>query len=549
MSAAARCDYIDRAGRYGSDHEEVLHKGHGNMPAWAENYPKIYWEAADIHERANGRLFKQLEFALPRELSPEQQTELVTSFCRDLAQTKDGPLPYSFAIHKGHDRENPHCHLMISERVNDGHCRTPGTWFKRAAKDPAQGGAKKTNELRPREWLLHCRELWSERANNALELAGHTARIDHRTLEAQGIEREPTVHLGPTIAALERQGIRTTRGNQNRRREHESVEAIKEKWAKKIEELRAKNILRKNLFSLVKLARTNEAEELAQARRELALKQNGGKENAYTTLLDIQARYAAEAKEIQENSRLTPSSKTGLLAILKMRQLADEDALEGKVSPLAGVKGEIDDKGHVMFNLAGGGLVRDAGMVITFSAGDQAAQDAALRYGQAKWGKNATLGEDKVYRAPTIAKVQHPSQIATEEKKTAPVPPSVPTPEEYKAELLAIAKQGPPKMEHCYHAQIKPYEEYIAAAEDKSTAFAFCKERMQADISTDAPALKAMEQALLNQLKGCGWSWSKQGAFVTQLMGNIRVAPDRAKAFDAFKQELGLSIGRDRGLE
>ena len=65
-SAAARSDYIERAGRYHSDEVEVLHKGHGNMPAWAEDCPGTYWQAADLYERANGRLFKQLEFALPR---------------------------------------------------------------------------------------------------------------------------------------------------------------------------------------------------------------------------------------------------------------------------------------------------------------------------------------------------------------------------------------------------------------------------------------------------------------------------------------------------
>ena len=226
-SAAVRSDYIERSGRYASDHAELLHKGHGNMPAWAESCPRNYWEAADAHERANGRLFKQLEFALPKELSAAQQTALASSFCRDMAKTKDGPLPYSFAVHKGHDKENPHCHLLISERVNDGVSRDPGLWFKRAAKDPAKGGAKKTNELRPREWLLQCRELWAERANHMLRLAGHKVRIDHRTLEAQGIDRAPTTHLGPSVAALERKGIRTERGERNRQRETEALEAAK----------------------------------------------------------------------------------------------------------------------------------------------------------------------------------------------------------------------------------------------------------------------------------------------------------------------------------
>jgi len=331
-SAAVRSDYIERAGRYRNDEAEVLHKGHGHMPAWAENCPRNYWEAADTYERANGRLFKQLEFALPKELSPEQQVELAASFCADLVRTKDGPLPYSFAVHKGHDKENPHCHLLISERVNDGHSRGPDLWFKRAAKDPLKGGAKKTTELRPREWLFECRELWAERANLALQRAGHEVRIDHRTLEAQGIDRVPTTHLGPSVAAMESQGIRTARGNRNRRREDEALEVIKAKWGQKIDALRAEKLPRRKLFSLVKLARTHEAEELAQARRELALKRSGGKENSYTTLQDIRAEYATKARAIQENGQLAVKSKTGLLAILKMQQLAAEDTAQGKAS-------------------------------------------------------------------------------------------------------------------------------------------------------------------------------------------------------------------------
>ena len=72
QSAAAKSDYLEREGRYGTDPEEVEHIEHGNMPAWAEDDPHSYWAAADEHERANGRLFREVEVALPRELdAPE----------------------------------------------------------------------------------------------------------------------------------------------------------------------------------------------------------------------------------------------------------------------------------------------------------------------------------------------------------------------------------------------------------------------------------------------------------------------------------------------
>lgn len=213
-SAKARYDYIEREGRYASDKAEVIHSQSENMPEWAQN-PRAYWDAADVYERGNGRLFKQLEFALPKELTADQQKEVVQGYVDKLTPTKDGPLPYSYAIHKGHETENPHCHLMISERALDGHQRSPETWFKRAnSRNPEKGGAKKTEELKPKEWLHEARQEWSQQANRALERAGHDARIDHRSLKEQGIDREPTQHLGPTAAALERKGIQTDRGQQ-----------------------------------------------------------------------------------------------------------------------------------------------------------------------------------------------------------------------------------------------------------------------------------------------------------------------------------------------
>jgi hypothetical protein len=370
VSAAVRSDYIDRSGRYRNDEAEVLYKSHGHMPAWAENCPRNYWEAADTHERANGRLFKQIEFALPKELSPQQQTELAASFCADMALTKDGPLPYSFAVHKGRDEANPHCHLLISERVNDGHYREPDLWFKRAAKDPINGGAKKTNELRPREWLIQCRELWAERANLALQRAGHGARIDHRTLEAQGINRAPTIHLGPSVAAVERRGIRTPRG-----------------------------------------------------------------------------------------SRFT--------------------------------------------------------------------------------------------RAPIFPQAEkHPTPLTPETKESVSIPAPPPTSDECRDILLAIAKQGPRVMEKYYLEQIKPYMDYFSEAEDKAAAFVFCQERMQADMTTEAPRLKEMRREIDEKLRRMGGTGTMQVEMRQQALDHIRTAPDREVAFGEVIKgiDMALKLSRSRGL-
>ena len=171
------------------------------MPEWAEEDPRSYWEAADEHERANGSLFREITFALPKELNEGQRRELASGFAAGV--TEGERLPYTLAIHRG-DGENPHAHLMISERANDGIERDAAQWFRRYnAKAPEKGGAKKSRTMMSREWVKNTREAW--------ERAGRGERIDHRSLAerrdvaeragdlelAAQLSRKPNVHLGP----------------------------------------------------------------------------------------------------------------------------------------------------------------------------------------------------------------------------------------------------------------------------------------------------------------------------------------------------------------
>ena len=50
------------------------------MPEWAQEDPGKYWEAADENERANGRLYSEVQFALPKELSEQQRREVAGRF-------------------------------------------------------------------------------------------------------------------------------------------------------------------------------------------------------------------------------------------------------------------------------------------------------------------------------------------------------------------------------------------------------------------------------------------------------------------------------------
>ncbi len=211
QSAAAKEEYIEREGRYDGDRAELEHSESGHMPAWASDDAHAYWEAADLHERANGRLYSEVQFALPVELDEGQRRELAQEFTQSL--TGEERLPYTLALHRGGPGgENPHAHLMFSERGNDGVERSAQQWFRRYnAKAPARGGARKSRAGKAGDWLSKTRERWEREANRALERAGAGERIDHRSLaerreeanragnleRAAELSREPNVHLGP----------------------------------------------------------------------------------------------------------------------------------------------------------------------------------------------------------------------------------------------------------------------------------------------------------------------------------------------------------------
>ncbi len=219
QSAGAKSRYICRLDQYergprGAMRDAVLATMAGNMPPWAReaggatNAEAVrrldaalpYWEAADRHERVNGQLFVELEFALPRELSLADQIELTKRFTQDRTTLPDGSrLPYTWAIHAGGGR-NAHVHLMISTRVFDGIARDAETWFKRAAPKgrPAdEGGARKTAALQHPNWLRETREQWERAANSFLQASGSRERIDHRSNADRGIDELPGEHVGP----------------------------------------------------------------------------------------------------------------------------------------------------------------------------------------------------------------------------------------------------------------------------------------------------------------------------------------------------------------
>ncbi len=208
--AAPHAAYISREGPYAkylSRGERLEAKGVGNMPAWANADPLAFWSAADTHERKNGTTYREMEIALPRELTPTQRKALLQDW---IAQELADIHPYQWAIHTpkaadGHDQ--PHAHLMFSERRLDNILRDPDQFFRRYnALNPANGGCKKgygphagktlTRQERTDE-LKALRHRWELTCNHALELAGSNERIDMRSYADQGLDIVPERKYSP----------------------------------------------------------------------------------------------------------------------------------------------------------------------------------------------------------------------------------------------------------------------------------------------------------------------------------------------------------------
>ncbi|MEO1724951.1 MAG: MobA/MobL family protein [Pseudomonadota bacterium] len=183
-TAGAHLHYIAREGAEPELAAEYMPTDPTEARTWMDN--------AERADRKNARVIDKVRIAIPRELSPQQRMELVRDFAKGI--TKDR-VPWLAAIHaSGKDAHNPHCHLVIRDRDIDTGKRV--LRLSDSPRDRAKAG------LEPKA-VEYVRAQWEHYANQALERAGHDVRIDRRSLEAQGIDREPTIHIGPQAAHVD----------------------------------------------------------------------------------------------------------------------------------------------------------------------------------------------------------------------------------------------------------------------------------------------------------------------------------------------------------
>ena len=172
-------------------------------PEWAADRAALWNAAEQAETRKNSTVAREFEIALPEELSPAERQRLARDFARELVERHG--CAADVAIHapgKEGDNRNHHAHILLSTR----RLGPEGFTEKTRELDDQKTGSKLVTEWRERFATL---------TNERLRENGIEARVDHRTLEAQGIDREPTRHLGPTATAIERRTGEASRKRQD----------------------------------------------------------------------------------------------------------------------------------------------------------------------------------------------------------------------------------------------------------------------------------------------------------------------------------------------
>jgi ATP-dependent exoDNAse (exonuclease V) alpha subunit len=219
-----------------SDRQDVMHKEivlpkqfADEEMAWARDRASL-WNAAESAEtRKNARVAREYLVALPVELSPPQRLELVRGFSQELSDRYG--FAVDFAIHAprdfpGSDPRNFHAHLLTTTReVN-----VEGLGAKTTL-DMSDGNRRELGLPPAINELLHVRERWAAVTNEALKEAHISTRVDHRSLDDQGIDREPSPRIPRAAFEMERHGYQSVVADRLREEYQARVQARLERVA------------------------------------------------------------------------------------------------------------------------------------------------------------------------------------------------------------------------------------------------------------------------------------------------------------------------------
>ena len=259
-----------------------------NAPSWASDRSQLWNMVEQVEKRKDAQVAREIVVAIPKELKREQMADLVKGYAQD--QFVNRGMVADVAFHHL-ESENPHAHIMLTTRSIG-----------------PEGFGNKAREWNDKALLEQWREQWEQHANKALEMSGHESRIDHRSLEVQGIERAPTVHLGPTATAIERRGAESERGDTNRERQQLNAQIIDLAAARtRLEQQKsAPNVSAGDLPDLKKQWVAERAKRFSPI-----------KGKAERIIAKVEKQQATHGHKLQAHDRNRPAAPTGLFKGMK----------------------------------------------------------------------------------------------------------------------------------------------------------------------------------------------------------------------------------------
>jgi ATP-dependent exoDNAse (exonuclease V) alpha subunit len=193
---------FDHSARTDVMHKEIVlpERFSDSDMSWAKDRENLWNTVEAAETRSNSRVAREFLVALPVELTPEQRLGLVRGFSQELADRYR--FVVDFAIHAPRtDPRNFHAHLLTSTR------ELTSTGFGPKTTLELSDGTRRQRGLEPFvQELVATRERWAALANASLQTAQVAARVDHRSLAAQGVDREPALHLPRPLYEMERRG-------------------------------------------------------------------------------------------------------------------------------------------------------------------------------------------------------------------------------------------------------------------------------------------------------------------------------------------------------
>lgn len=209
-----------------------------NAPKEYQDRETLWNEVQKIEKVSNAQLAREIEVALPIEMSRSEQIQAVQRYVRE--KFVSAGMCADWALHDKGDG-NPHAHIMLTTRP----IKANGQWGEKKKSiykldengqkipviDPETGRQKvrvrkgkgvekmweretvQVNDWNDRSKVEEWRAAWAEICNEYLM---DWQQIDHRSYARQGIDQEPTIHEGYVARKMEKNGRVSDRCQINR---------------------------------------------------------------------------------------------------------------------------------------------------------------------------------------------------------------------------------------------------------------------------------------------------------------------------------------------